>query len=352
MKKNTRFYDQHEEFTDIAYNSDKDILPDRYVFILTNLCNLNCDFCFQDKVPKKNAMTFEDWVNVTKQLPEYARVTLTGGEPLIFKSFMKVFKNVAEKFDCNIITNGLLLDEEKINYFLDFPRFKILSLSIDDIGGRIRGVNSKQWNHLTEMAKYFVDLKNIKNPDCTLDVKTTILDRNVENLFKIYKYMVEEIGANTHSFQFLKGSPIQHSDRMFSLQDITQKSQAYEYKKFGTILKQLELIREYNLRNKKNSYLHPKICSLTGEKPIENIDYINNTDHINELHKPCKFPWSSVHINYDGNLFPCLAVSMGDVKEKTLDEIIKGGKFRKFRSLIKKNGTVEACNRCGWLRPK
>jgi len=68
-------------------------------------------------------------------------------------------------------------------------------------------------------------------------------------------------------------------------------------------------------------------------------------------YKPCKFPWSSVHINVDGNLFPCMAVSMGNVKTTPLPEIIHGKDFMRFKDLIRKEGTVEGCNRCGWLRP-
>ena len=59
------------------------------MYVLTNLCNLACDFCFQDRKKQKNAMTKDDWINLTNQLPEYARVTLTGGEPLVLRILEK-----------------------------------------------------------------------------------------------------------------------------------------------------------------------------------------------------------------------------------------------------------------------
>ena len=43
-------------------------------------------------------------------------------------------------------------------------------------------------------------------------------------------------------------------------------------------------------------------------------------------------PWSSVHINVDGNLFPCMAVSMGNVKNTKLSEIIFSDKFKKIQT--------------------
>ena len=58
----------------------------------------------------------------------------------------------------------------------------------------------------------------------------------------------------------------------------------------------------------------------------------------------------AAHINVDGTFFPCLAVNMGNVKDG-LDKVIFGEKIQKFKEVIAQEGTVEACNRCGWLKP-
>jgi len=345
-----QFHNKHEHFTNIAYNTTN-ILPDRYVFILTNLCNLNCGFCFQKKDFRKDSMKLQDWINLTEQLPEYARVTLTGGEPFIFPDFNKLFSYIAERFDCNIITNGVLLTEEKIDFLLAYPKFRVLSISIDNVNNTLRDVKPEQWQHVEKMMKYFVKKRNEINPSCILDAKTMILDENAKDLLEIHKYCVEELGCDNHSFQFLKGSPIQHADYMFEFEDILKKSRAVKYKNFDTIKEQLELVRQYNIRTGKVAYLHPKIADLVSNKKLPNINYINEVYHIKENFLPCKFPWSSVHINVDGVLFPCLAISMGNAKKTPLREIINNEIFDKFRGLIRKEGTIEACNRCGWLRP-
>lgn len=344
------FHNKHEAFTEEAFNTPG-MLPDRYVFVLTNLCNLKCGFCYQKKNPKKDAMNAEEWINLAKQLPSYARVTFTGGEPFVFPSFKDVFSYVAERFNCNIISNGILLTEEKIDYILSFPNFKVLSLSIDDVGNTIRGVTPAQWGHLKKMMKYFAEKRDAINPDCILDVKTLVLDENAEDIFKIYKYFVEELNVDTHVFQFLKGSSIQHADSMFEFKDLLKKSPSSIYKKFDIIKEQLELVRQYNVRKGKVSFIHPKVDSLVSEKTLSNIDLLNNPDHVKEWYLPCKFPWSSVHINCDGTLFPCLAVSMGNVKKSPLSDIINSEEFYEFRELIRREGTIAACNRCGWLRP-
>jgi MoaA/NifB/PqqE/SkfB family radical SAM enzyme len=351
MSSDTEFHQIQERLSETIYQTPG-MLPSRYVYILTNQCNLRCDFCFQDKKPGKNPMTQEDWIHLTKQLPEYARVTLTGGEPLSFSGFENVFKYVAEIFNCNVITNGILLTSKNIDYMLSFPKFRVLSVSIDDIGDKLRGVSPKKWNHLEEMLKYFVKKKGENDIGQILDIKTTVVDENAEHLFETYKYLVEEIGVDTHAFQFLKGSPIQHSDQMFSFEDIKAKSSAPIYQKFEEIKKQLDMVREYNTKHNRVSFVHPKAILLESERPISDINYLNEKSHQGKKFSPCKFPWSSIHINWDGNIFPCLAVPIGNVKEKSLAEIIDGDESKKFREIIKDNGTVEACNRCGWLRQK
>jgi len=350
-KKKEFFHLKHEVLTEIIYRKPN-LLPDRYTFVLTNLCNLTCYFCFQKKDVREDRMRLEDWMNLAKQLPGYARVTFTGGEPLMFSGFDEIFSYVAGRYDCNMISNGLLLTEKKIDFLLSFPRFRVLSISIDDIGNKNREVNPAQWARTENMMRYFIKRRNQLKSNCVLEAKTVVLDKNAADILDIHKYCVEELSCDHHSFQFLKGSPTQHADYMFSFDDILKKSHAPVYQKFDVICEQLERVREYNLKTSKTAFLHPIIGSLTSPNPLPDVQYLNQPEFIKENYKSCKFPWSSVHINVDGNLFPCMAVSMGNVKETPLPQIIHGKNFTRFKDLIRKDGTVEGCNRCGWLRPQ
>ena len=47
-----------------------------------------------------------------------------------------------------------------------------------------------------------------------------------------------------------------------------------------------------------------------------------------------------------------MAVPMGNVKNEKLTDIIFSEKFEKFKSLIRAKGTINGCNRCGYLKPK
>ena len=356
-----KFPKELAKFRKKAYEEDH-VMPKRYCLVLTNLCNLACDFCFQIRKKTKNSLNSNDWINLIKQLPDNSRVTLTGGEPLVFKNFKGVFLEAIKRHECNLICNGLLLTEEIIDLLLSSKNFKVLSVSIDNRKNTIRkmaNVNEKKWDekwkHAEKMMLYFQKRKKeLNHPSCVLDSKTVVLDENAEDLLDVHKYCVEDLQCDTHSFQFLKGSPILGCDFMYQFNDIFKKSNAYEYKKWDKIKEQLNAVKKYNYDNKKVGFLHPKIDELIGDnKPLDNekMDLLNNKEHKKEKFLPCAQPWSSVHINVDGTVFPCLAVPMGNIQDKSIKEIVFDEEFKKFKNIIRKDGTVEACNRCGWLQP-
>ena len=137
-------------------------------------------------------------------------------------------------------------------------------------------------------------------------------------------------------------------------QKIDSEYEAYQYKKFDSLIIQLNLIKEYDYKYGYKSYLHPNLINLSDEKKLkkEDLIYLNNKKHNAKHFSTCYAPWSSVHINVDGNLFPCMAVSMGNVKNTQLSEIIFSNEFKKFKNIIRQKGTINGCNRCGWLKPK
>lgn len=350
MSKDEEFHNRQEKLTRQIFQSE-DMLPSRYVYVLTNACNLKCDFCFQDKRPKAKNMKAPDWNALTDQLPEYARVTFTGGEPLLFKQFKDVFEHVAIKHDCNIITNGMLLTEELIDFMLQYEHFKVLAVSIDNINNTVRGLEINEWQHAENMMRYFVKRRNELNHPAIMEAKTVVLDHTADQLLAIHKYCIEDLSCDHHSYQMLKGSHLQHSDIMFPMDDVLKKSTAPVYKNLDIIKDQFEQIKSYNVSHHKKAFLHPIIGNLNDEQPLPDLDYINQVGFKPENFKPCMFPWSSVHINYDGHLFPCMSVSMGNSKHQSLNEIMQSEPYTTFKAHLKEQGLVEGCNRCGWIRP-
>ena len=95
----------------------------------------------------------------------------------------------------------------------------------------------------------------------------------------------------------------------------------------------------------KNAY------QVFSEKGIFALMPMPKKDLDRKAFKPCKAPWQSVHINTDGNVFPCMAIPMGNIREG-YDKVFNGQRFKEFRDIIRNEGLVEGCNRCGWLKSK
>ena len=81
-------------------------------------------------------------------------------------------------------------------------------------------------------------------------------------MFKIHKFCVEELGSDTHDLQLLKGAEIQYADFMFDFNDIHKEYKAHKYEDFKEFINQLNLIREYNIKNNSKCFLHPNIIDL------------------------------------------------------------------------------------------
>ncbi len=347
------FHLKHEIYTQFAYRLPF-LPPYRYVFVLTNLCNINCKNCFQEKDSGSRALTKEQWIDLSNNIPSFSRVTITGGEPLIFPHIRDVLREVAKRHQCNLITNGTLITKDLVDLFLSLPKFRILAISIDNLltsEVNIRGYTKKQWTDLEGILKIFVRRRDAIKSSCMLEIKTLILDENARELFDIHRYCMETLKADYHVFQFLKGSPLQHSLRTVALEEVFRVSLSPVYKKFDIIVKEINKIKAYNIKNQKTSFLHPIVSDIYTQKPLTDFSYLNAERFESRNFKHCKFPWASVHINYDGEAFPCLSVALGNVKESTLSEILHGRLYKDFLQTMKKNRLFQACNRCGWLRP-
>jgi len=347
------YYNRQADYAKLAFESNN-LMPRRYVLVLTNLCNLKCTFCFQERKKRADRMTTQNWLDVINQIPKKSRVTLTGGDPFMFKDFETIFSKVNEVAETNMITNGLLLSNQKIENLINEKNFKVLAVSIDTIGNINRDVTKPQWEKLLLQLKNFISLREKNSVEKALDIKTVILEENIDDLFKIHKFATETLKADTHSFMLLKGAAIQHSDLMFDFEQIDKETEAYQYKKFDNLVHQLNLIKEYDYKNGYKSYLHPNLLNFNDQKSFKKEDllYLNNTKHDPKEFSTCYAPWGCVYINVDGSLFPCMAVAMGNVKTTKISEIIFSEKFQKFKNIIRKRGTINGCNRCGYLKPK
>jgi radical SAM protein with 4Fe4S-binding SPASM domain len=355
---NTQYHSARLKHREINFQNNAP--PNRFVFVLTNKCNLSCDFCFQHRKTLDGQLTADEWIRFSNSLPKGSHVTLTGGEPLIFREFGRVFHEINARHTTNIITNGTKFSQENIRMMASEPNFLTLSVSIDTIGNHNRKVSDVVYQqmlaHLDLLRMLRADLYGDRP---TIDAKCVVTDDNANNLVSIFNHVFRDLKVDTLAFQFLKGSSLQHADRCFPFESIFFKPTPHIYNNSRLIFEQFESIRTILASDRlgnRRVYTHPQIY-LFDEGAQNNTErfceYLTTAQFSSEAHDRCYAPWESVHINANGDMFPCLAVKIGNVRQFVdIQEVYKGEPAVKFLDTIRDYGSVPACSRCGYLNPK
>lgn len=100
----------------IPINGSMELLP---------LCNMNCDMCYvrlsKEEMNKQGRLhTWEEWLEIGIQMKEAGTLflLLTGGEPLMFPDFRKLYLGLRDLgMAITINTNATLLDENWASFF-------------------------------------------------------------------------------------------------------------------------------------------------------------------------------------------------------------------------------------------
>ncbi len=97
-------------------------------FELTPLCNLSCKMCYVHLSPaqmgERSLLPPETWIELIDQAVEAGMMnaSLTGGECLTYPGFDEVYLHLqARGIRTVVLTNGVLLDEERIRFFQQYP---------------------------------------------------------------------------------------------------------------------------------------------------------------------------------------------------------------------------------------
>jgi radical SAM protein with 4Fe4S-binding SPASM domain len=108
----------------IPLNASLELLP---------LCNMNCQMCYvrldsEEMKQKDRLRTAEEWFDLARQMKEAGIlfVMLTGGEPLLYPDFKKVYLGLRSLgMIVTVNTNGTLLDEHWADFFAANPPRRI-----------------------------------------------------------------------------------------------------------------------------------------------------------------------------------------------------------------------------------
>lgn len=333
--------------------------PLGYFFYITEKCDLDCSYCWQRDNEKKYAgqqddrrkmMTLDEWLKVIELIPSPSFIGLSGGEATISPVFEPTLKAL-KRFSVTINTNAARLKDTHIE-LLSYQNVRNISISLDGfaevhdkgralpglfntIVGNIERINRKRGKHIS------------------LTIKTVLTDENLETLPAFREFCEKELKADILNISFMKlGDHLQYSfECMDDLQAIfgTKAATLYQYRDPSQVGRILMDLLHGNGSSTCEVTLSPQVRSLEG---IIRLLAGNGKD----VYQTCYFPLTAVVILPNGEVIPCLAYSVGNLRDYNYDirALLKSGKYDGFcKSIVGLGDRVPPhCNGCCFLKVK
>jgi radical SAM protein with 4Fe4S-binding SPASM domain len=288
--------------------------PPTYLWIEpTNICNLRCVMCPQSSPKmgsqKKGMMDLNEFKKIVNEASSfvYEIELFFGGESLLHKDFFSMTKYAKSKGIRVVLhTNATLLDRKKA--------YQLLNSGVDVVSFSFDGYDKETYEKLRVNANFENTLNNITeflNQKKVLKMKTpyTILQ-------------------------------ILESPNVTSLDKAEQESKK---KKFLS-----------NLNQRFDELFIARMHSWGGK--ISQIKEENS----NLIYMPCRFPWFSISIRWDGTVVPCCGdlfneYTLGNTHDESLINIWNNDKMRLLRDKLanEKYRNIKLCQKCGqlWIHP-
>lgn len=255
-----------------------------YVLHLTNACNLNCKYCYQNK--NNRELDFENITAIIDReianKAESVGLTFYGGEPLLKKDIIyKIMQYIEDKksktkFYFGITTNGTLLDDEfldcvKQHMFVNFAYSFDGDKDSHDLN-RITVTNQGSFDVVEANAKKLLKVY----PEAV--AMAVMTKNNIKDLDKNVEYLLS-IGFKKINLQF---------DFLQDWQDEDLPIIEEEYNKVAEIY--------YNkILNEED------IDIIMFDEKIKT--YVDTKYNCND---DCKLGLTTINVGADGNFYPCV----------------------------------------------
>ena len=354
-------------YADISYKTflnkeGKAIVPLRYFLELTYRCNLACPYCYIGQERNVSEMTTKEWLDVIKQIPFYGLITLVGGEPFVRNDFIEILNAASKKVfgKVNVVTNGILLNETNIDALIK-SNIILLSVSLDG-WGKTHDVNRAKEGIFDKITSN-LELVNKKRAKSKMmvDIKTIVLENNLEDIYELYKYCTEN-KFEYLSVSFLRSNNLKQNAILKDSFEPIFYEPNYNINPYFDVEHFLDVYKRILSLSKKSDTLirfSPKFEGGSDSLVIDKIKQFFSPDdkgflqrHPKDIYYPCKYPYSNIMINPSGDVYPCLSFKIGNVKDKPIVDVFNETKMKCFRKNLKYSKSFSSCQMCCELKVK
>lgn len=265
---------------------------------LTNACNLKCRHCFMHSgVKLEKELTLNIWTDILTDFKMHKGecVTISGGEPLMFKDFSTVVRHAASLgLKVTILSNGVLWTKDMIDTLAPF--ISEIQISIDGVNEESNAIvrGDGFFNKVVNTVVYFAN-KNVRT-----SVATTFTFENLQdNTAKQYRQLINTIQSKTNNSVFFKLSKKILKGRTTNY---TEEENKYFYERINAIEQCVDINATYN-------------NFMEGHLP-------------NMATRNCGY--GSISISADGNVYFCNRISevesYGNILNHSIEHFIELGR--------------------------
>lgn len=328
-------------------------------FMLSLQCNLKCKVCswWGLKGPCRNKNFLKKYASTLKikELMRFAdeiiqfspqRVTFSGGEPLLYDKWYRLAEFFKEKkVKVSLTTNGVFL----------FDNFDRVVEAVDEInlslGGPpailpfIREDNPEHFKLIMKGLKKLAAFKKKNKNKPNLRILYTISNLSYDHMEELITFMrIKDINIDHYHFQHL----------MFIDENTFELQKKLLRREFNT--DKLDLWKGYTYFPEDFDFLKFK-DEIERVKKFGNVSFSPNlyADEIEPYYRCdrqslhynmyCTAPWHQIDIMPNGDIYTCHDLFIGNLKEKTFNEIWNGGVSKKLRAYLMKS-LFPGCKGC------
>jgi len=299
--------------------------PVSAVLELLPLCNMNCAMCYvrlsrEEMECKGRLRTADEWIALAKEMQQEGVlfVLLTGGEPLLYPDFKKVYLALKEMgMIVSVNTNATLIDNDWIEFF---SKHKPRKMNITIYGGS-EDTYDRLCHYRSGYQKTLLAIERLRERGIDIRVNCTVTRENYLEVEEIARWAKERdlpIVIDTYMI------PVKRErEKPFDLQSRLMPKDAAKAR-----------INSWKLHMDMSEY------KRNAEEMYEESSRIGKKELKQSCAMRCHAGKSSCTVTWDGRMMPCLTL------EKVQVDVFEVGFAKAWRYLVDETEKIMINSKC------
>ena len=308
---------------------------------LTNRCNQNCSFCYNDGNPaiRGDELTTDELFRLVDEASAHgAGFFLGGGEPFVRPDIFDLIRRIKERgLPVGVVTNATLLDGRGVDRLMqDGLDVAVVSLhGTEATHDRIVGAPGS-WRKAVDILRLLANRMPAPGPL----VNYVLSEESADDLGPFLDVMrgLDNVVVRLAHLSFISPDERRRHDGAWRAAFHVAPAPVLNHVRDvprGTFWRLVEVLEDPR---------YARVLTKPVLSPLELRSWYSDEW---DIARRCVFIWHSTVINANGDVLPCQfhGAPMGNIRERSMAEIWNTDGYREFRRVLKK-GLLPGCHRC------